>query len=133
MLRNGGFLAVAAAVRSSTVGAQAARYNGDPDHREIRYGLLGDIRRAGGLGKRELWERVASFILEFNREGARRHASKIRSSLIRNSELDSFEALLEHLPPDVPAGSVLCAFSASLPGKPVAPEVEQAAAQTVSA
>jgi hypothetical protein len=132
MLRNGGFLAVAAAVRSSTVGAQAARYNGDPDHREIRYGLLGDIRRAGALGKRELWERVAAFILEFNREGVRRHASKIPSALIRASELDSFEALLGHLPSNVPAGSILCAFSACLPGTAVAPKVEQVA-QTISA
>lgn len=40
MLHHPGFLAVAAAVRSSTVGAQAMRYNGIPEHREIRYGLL---------------------------------------------------------------------------------------------
>src|SRR5579863_908221 len=46
-LRNPGFLAVAAALRSSTFAAQAARHNGKPNPREVRYGLLNEVRRAG--------------------------------------------------------------------------------------
>src|SRR5262249_37870816 len=60
-LSNPGFQAVAAAVRSSTVGAQGARHSGKPDHREIRYGLLTDIRQAGLSGTRELLETVFCF------------------------------------------------------------------------
>jgi hypothetical protein len=116
ILRNPGFKAVAAAIRSSTVGAQGSRHNGKPDHREIRYGLLSELRRAGSLGRQELLERIFSFISAFNQEGARRRSSGLPSMQIQSHELESFAALLEGLPARVPVGSVLCGVSSCLPG-----------------
>ncbi len=133
LLLNPGFLAIASAVRSATVGAQAARHNGDADHREIRYGLFSQIRIAASLGKRELWNRIASFVAEFNREGARRRLCRIPSAAIRRDELDAFASLLERLPRRVPAGSVLCALSACLPHTTAAPESDQPGVKAISA
>lgn len=133
LLQNPGFLAVASAVRSSTVGAQVARRNGDADHREIRYGLLSEITRAGLIGKRELAELIACFIAGFNREGVRRRLCRIRSAAIRNEELGAFASLLEGLPSSVPVGSVLCAISTCLPHATLTPELDQPPVQAIPA
>jgi hypothetical protein len=133
ILTNPGFQAVAAAIRSSTVGAQAARHNGKPDHRELRYGLLSEIRRAGSLGRRELLERIFSFISAFNQEGARRRSAGLRSMRIRDQELWAFRALLEGLPVSEPVGSLLCGISTCLPGTAGAAEVEPTIVQAISA
>jgi len=94
-LGNSGLLAIAAAVRSSTVGAQAARHNGKPDHREIRYGLFSGILRAGFLGRGELLAEVSSFVAGFNREAIRRRAKGLPSAHIRDGEMEAFAAVLD--------------------------------------
>jgi hypothetical protein len=128
-----GFRAVAAALRSSTVGAQAARHRGISDHRHIRYGLLAEIRRSAALGKREFSERVAAFAADFNHEGIRRRASKIRSMSLDDAEIESFHALLGRLPASAPLGSMLCGFAACLPGLPVVAAPEDWELQSISA
>jgi hypothetical protein len=133
ILANPGFLAIAAAIRSSTVGAQAARHNGHVDHRQICYGLLSELRRAGGLGVRELWDRMTPFIAGFNREAARRRAARIRSMNIQDAELAAFGSLLDRTRSGVPVASLLCGFSACLPGASAARELEPTAVQSASA
>ncbi len=98
VIRDPGFLAVAAAIRGATVGAQAARHSGRIDHREICYGLFADIRRAGLSGRRELLATVSSFVSSFNREATRRHALGLRAACIQSSELEAFAGLLGRLP-----------------------------------
>ncbi len=124
LMRNPGLLAVAAAVRGATVGAQAARHNGRLDHREIRYGLLSDIRRAGLLGRDELLATVSAFVSSFNVETARRHAMGLRAARIQNDEMEAFAKLLERLPSNVAAGSLLCGLASCLRSKISAAEVE---------
>jgi hypothetical protein len=133
MLRNPGFLAIAAAIRSSTVGAQAARYRGRFQHREIRYGLFGEVRRAGSIGVTKLIDRVVSFIAEFNREGAIRRGMGLRSSRIQNGELEAFGAALQRMPFTIRAGSLLCGFSACIPGTAAAVQNESEIVQAISA
>jgi hypothetical protein len=122
-LENSGFLAIAAAVRSATVGAQAARYNGKPDHREIRYGLFSGILRAGLLGSRELLAAVSSFVSGFNRESIRRRARGLPSSHIRAGEMDAFAVLIDRLPSKV-AGSLLCGLASCVRADSPPTEIE---------
>jgi hypothetical protein len=133
MLRNPGFLAVAAAVRSSTFGAQAARHNGRTDQRETQYGLLSEIRRAGLSGTRELLATVSSFVSNFNREAARRRASGLGAAQIQDGEIEAFANLLERLPPNLPAGSVLGGFASCLRRDNAAVDVEPEMAEAISA
>jgi hypothetical protein len=95
ILDNPGFIAVAAAVRSATVGAQGVRHMGNVSHREIRYGLLSDIRRVGLVGKRELASVVSEFIAGFNAESVRRHRAGTPSSRVQNAEISAFTDLLD--------------------------------------
>jgi hypothetical protein len=133
ILRNPGFLAVAAAIRSSTVGAQAAHYHSRAGHREIRYGLLADIRRADSLGRRDLLGRVSAFINAFNQEGIRRRAAGLRAMQINNAEWGEFAALIEHLSAGAPAGPLLCGFSTCLPGTTDSSKSEPMVIQAASA
>jgi hypothetical protein len=133
ILHNPGFLAAAAAVRSSTVGAQGARRNGRVDHREIRYGLLSDIHRADSLGRPQLLQEVFSFIASFNREGLRRRAAGVPSRLIENKEIRTFAALAERLPVHTRLGSLLCGIAVCRTGAAVTTESEPAQAQVVPA
>jgi hypothetical protein len=116
LLRNRGFQAVSAAIRGSTVAAQAARHNGKPDHREIRYGLLSEIRRAGESGRYEFLKETRSFIAKFNQEGAERRSAGLRFAQIHNAELEAFQALVEELPETMPVAPMLCIASTCLPG-----------------
>ena len=111
ILRDSGFLAVAAALRSSTFAAQAVRHHGKPHHREIRYGLLNEIRRAGLLGKSELLAVIKLFVTAFNQEASSRHRSGLRAARIQDAEWKAFEVLLRGCPADVPVGSLLCALA----------------------
>ena len=131
-LSNPGFQAVAAAIRSSTVGAQGARHSGKPDHREIRYGLLADIRRAGLSGTRELLETVFSFVHSFNREAARRRTMGIASMQIRDYELEAFQLLAAQLPAGSPLASILCGIAACLPGSAAANQPRPELAEAMS-
>jgi hypothetical protein len=124
ILRNRGFVAVAAAVRSATVGAQAARSNGKPGHREIRYGLLSGLRQAGLVGPRELLAAVSCFVSEFNREAARRRCMGLASSHIQNSEMDSFAALLERSDSHASFGPLLCGLASCIRSERAVTEVE---------
>jgi hypothetical protein len=90
-----GFAAVAGAVRSATFGAQGGRRRGDSDHREIRYGLLPHIRRAGYLGKHELLAVISEFISSFNSESIRRRRGGVRGSEIRGEELVAFSRIVD--------------------------------------
>lgn len=67
LLRSQGFRAVSAAIRASTLGAQALRNQGRLDFRDVRYGLLADLRRAGSLGREALLRRIAVFIWDYMR------------------------------------------------------------------
>jgi hypothetical protein len=133
ILRNHGFLAVVAAVRSSTVGAQAARRNGKPEHREVHYGLLGEIRRASLLERRELLRCVSSFVSSFNRETAKRHAMGLRAARIQDGEMDAFAALVERLPSSAVAGSLICGIASCVRSETPATEAEPELAQAISA
>jgi hypothetical protein len=133
ILGNPGFQAVSAAIRSSTLGAQAARHYGKPDHREIRYGLLSEMRRAGESSRCDLLKRAYSFISVFNEEGMRRRSAGVRSAEIENREMEAFRALVEGLPAGVPLGSLLCGVAACLPGRAPAGNVRPQLPHAISA
>ena len=114
MLRNPGFLAIAAAIRSATVGAQAARRNGRADHREVRYGLISNIGRSGLMGKNELAAMISSFVFSFNAEGTRRRAMGLASSQIQSREMEAFAAQLARFPSEKSPASLLCGFAACI-------------------
>jgi len=132
IFRNPGFQAVSAAIRSSTVGAQAARHSGKLDHREIRYGLLSEVRRAGESGRYEFLKQTFSFISKFNQEGIERRCAGLRFAQIRSEELDAFRTLVEELPASVPVASVLCIAASCFPGT-AAEEVQTQTLQAISA
>jgi hypothetical protein len=127
---NSGLLAIAAAVRSSTVGAQAARRNGKPEHREIRYGLFSSILRAGLLGRGELLEAVSTFVSGFNREAFRRRAKGLPSAHIREGEMEAFAGLVGRLPSKV-AGSLLCGLASCVRADSLPVEVVSEPVQAV--
>lgn len=133
LLRNPGFEAVSAAIRSATVGAQAARHSGKVDHREIRYGLLSEIRRAGESGKYALLKETLWFISRFNREGTERRSAGIPSAQIRSEEQEAFRTLVEQLPASVPLASILCVAATCFPGTVNAEEEQPKTLQAVSA
>jgi len=133
LLRHPGFLAVAGALRGSTIGAQAARHNGRVDHREVRYGLLTELRRADKSRKPELARAVSAFISSFNAESLRRRNSGLRAARIKNSELDGFLAAIERLPERVPAASILCAVVGCLPVRAPAASSESLSIEAISA
>lgn len=107
-LRNPGFLAVAAALRVSTLGAQSARHNGRVDHREIRYALFSDLLRAN---QRDLPRRVSDFVESFNAESSRRHKMGLPAARITQQELDACLSAMEHLPRRVAAAALLCSIA----------------------
>lgn len=75
MLKDAGFQAIASAVRRATVAAQARKAR-KLEYREIRYGLLPDLRRASQLNdKKALMIAVAEFIDVYNAENGRRTES----------------------------------------------------------
>jgi hypothetical protein len=113
-LRNPGFLAVAAALRSSTFAAQAARHNGKSNPREVRYGLLNGIRHAGLLGRRELSAAVSSFVSDFNQEATTRNRTGLRAAHIQNAEMEAFATLMERWPSKVSPGSLLCGLASCI-------------------
>jgi hypothetical protein len=132
MLQDPGTVAVSAAIRSSTVGAQAARRQGRVDHRDIRYGLLSDIQRAEIFGRQRFLEQIFAFIAAFNREGARRRAAGLKARVIEIGELNAFAATVERLPANAPAGAVVCGLATCFPAT-AAVEAEPSLAGVASA
>lgn len=126
---NPGLLAVAAAIRGSTFGAQAARHSGKHDHREIRYGLLSGIRRAALSGRRELLDLVSSFVSGFNREAVRRRARGIPSMRVQDGEMEAFTAFLGSAPSSAVAGALLCGLASCVRTDGVAADVESELSQ----
>ncbi|MBI2527308.1 MAG: hypothetical protein HYV93_15145 [Candidatus Rokubacteria bacterium] len=112
VLGDPGFQAVAAAVRRATVGAQGQKAMGIPDHREIRYDLLHELRRKRSMpGVAPLMETVADFVSRYNSENARRREMGKRRvpRNVTTEEFSGFAALVErHGSPLV--GALLCAF-----------------------
>ena len=116
-LEAAGFAAVAGAVRSATFGAQGGRRRGDSHHREIRYGLLLDIRRAGYLGKHELLSVISRFVSSFNRESIRRRGMGVRGSEIREGEIAGFSRIVDQAPNANLVAALLCGVSSSRRGE----------------
>ncbi|MCC7103687.1 MAG: hypothetical protein IT307_00965 [Chloroflexi bacterium] len=110
ILDDEGFRAVAAAVRRATVSAQSLKANGQ-DHREIRYGLLPELRRASELPTDEpLLSAVAEFISLYNAENARRRETRHAAPRnVTTEELRAFTLLLDDYHAAV-VGKLLCAF-----------------------
>ena len=111
VLNDPGFQAVAAAIRSSTVSAQAQKAMNRPDYREIRYDLLPDVRRKSSLpGNAPLIQILADFISKYNVENARRRELKKPAPRnITTDEFSSLVALIEDHKASI-VGPMLCAF-----------------------
>lgn len=129
ILEDPGFQAVATAVRRATVSAQILKAQ-KQDHREIRYGLLHELRRTRELpGNEPFMTTVAEFISLYNAENARRH--ELRRPAPRNvttEELTSFTRLVDEYGASI-VGALLCAFgTCRVPG-----QVEPAGADTAEA
>jgi hypothetical protein len=122
-----GFRAVSAAIRASTLGAQARRNQGLLDFREVRYGLLAELRRAGSIGRESLMQRMAAFIGEYNAETARRLSRGVPALRIVDSEWEEFRSRIEGLPGHIAAAELLAALAACIPcaGVSRAPESEK--------
>lgn len=116
ILSDGGFRAVAAAVRNATVGAQImkarVREGLAKDHREIRYGLLPDLRRASQLSDNKAFlVEVAKFVDLYNAENARRQEMTGRPWHARVSadDLLAFTRLVDAYGASI-VGALLCAY-----------------------
>ncbi len=111
VLNDPGFQAVAAAIRSSTVSAQAQKAMNRPDYREIRYDLLPELRRKSSLpGNAPLIQTLADFVAKYNLENARRR--ELNKSAPRNITTDEFSSLvtlIENHKASI-VGPMLCAF-----------------------
>jgi hypothetical protein len=132
ILRNPGFLAVAAAIRSSTLSAQAARHNGKL-RREIRYGLLAEIRQAGLVGGQELRGVISSFVSSFNGEGARLWARGLRAASIHETELTQFAGAVGQSRSAATASALLIGLASCRRSQSTVAEVEAEMAQAVPA
>jgi hypothetical protein len=127
LLHSRGFRAVSAAIRASTLGAQALRNQGRLDFREVRYGWLADIRRTGPVGREALLKLIAVFIGAYNAETARRLSRGIPALKILDSEWAEFRLRMDDLPADLAPAGLLVALAACIPslGTARAPEVEE--------
>src|SRR5262245_15316355 len=97
VLRNPGFRAVAAAVRASTVGAQADRSRGPT------------IAKSGTVSSRNSGVRLLWGGITFWRTSSpssphsiKKQAAGVRAMRIQDRELEAFRSQAEHLAPDVP-------------------------------
>jgi hypothetical protein len=126
ILDNPGFKATADAVRRATVSAQSLKSMGK-DHREIRYGLLAELRRTNSLPGDAFVRCVGDFVSKYNSENARRQEmKKPRPATITTDQLAAFVLLVEqHGAPLV--GSLLAAYaSCRKPDDTDAPNLEAA-------
>jgi len=130
LLRQPGFLAVAAALRGATIGAQAARHYGRDDHREIRYGLLSDLRRAP---RRDTGRIISTFIDAFNAESLRRHRAGLRAARIAGQELEGCLSAMERLPARLSPAGLLCAMAGCRPADAAAARSQERNAEAIPA
>jgi hypothetical protein len=112
ILDDDGFQAVAAAVRRATVNAQTLKSQGK-DHREIRYGLLPELRRTRELpGDKSFLTALADFVSLYNAENSRRaEATRGRpwAARISTEQFAAFTRLVDTNHADV-VGALLCAY-----------------------
>lgn len=110
ILDDDGFRAVAAAVRRATVSAQTLKSRGE-DHREIRYGLLPDLRRARELPTNApFMTAIAEFISLYNAENARRRETKHQAPAnVTTEQLLALTRLVDTHGASI-IGALLCAY-----------------------
>jgi len=111
VLNDTGFQAVAAAIRSATVSAQAQKAMNRSDYREIRYDLLPELRRKSSLpGNAPLVQAISEFISKYNFENARR--LELNKSAPRNVTTEEFSSLVTLIDTHHAAtvGPMLCAY-----------------------
>src|SRR5262249_36361894 len=113
-------------------GAQGGRRHGDSHHREIRYCLLLDIRRAGHVGKHELLSVISQFVSSFNRESIRRRGAGVRGSEIRDGEIGGFSRIVDQAPNANLVAALLCGVSSSRRGETSGVEKVAEMVQTAS-
>jgi hypothetical protein len=114
IINNSGFKAVAAAIRSATVSAQAMKSMGTRDYREIRYDLLPELRRKRKLpGVGPFLEAVTDFIAAHNTESARRMEQGKSTGIKRvtSEDMESFADLLLGQKNASVLGAMLCAYA----------------------
>lgn len=113
IINNVGFKAVAAAIRSATVSAQAMK-SAKKEYREIRYDLLPELRRKRSLpGVGPFLESVSDFIARYNAESARRLEQEKRTGIKRvtSEDMESFTQLLLEQKDASVLGAMLCAYA----------------------
>ena len=76
---------------------------------------------------------ISSFVSEFNRETARRHAAGLRAARIQDGEMEAFAALVERLPSSAAVGSLVCALASCVRGEVHAADAEPELARAISA
>ena len=118
ILEDKGFQDVAAAVRQATVSAQSLKAEGK-DHREIRYGLLPELRRARELpGNAPFLTAVAEFLSLFNAENARRsELAHRRMWRVPAERFAAFTRLVDEHGANV-VGALLCAYGTCTDRRP---------------
>jgi hypothetical protein len=110
ILDDPGFEAIADAVRKATVSAQSLKTMGK-DHREIRYGLLADIRRTLTLPGDAFVRCIGDFVSKYNSENARRQEmKKPRPPSITTDQLAAFVRVVEQQGAPL-VGSLLAAYA----------------------
>jgi hypothetical protein len=102
------------------------------EHREIRYGLLSEIKRTDH-NRNGLLAMVESLIATFNQETARRRTAGVKAVRIQESELQAFRSALARVPSVTPVGSLLVGIAACLPVAAAAEETPSAAEQATVA
>jgi hypothetical protein len=111
VLANPGFKAVAAAVRSSTVNAQAQKAMNRPEYREIRYDLIPELKRKSSLsGNEPLVHAISEFVSSYNVENARRR--ELGKPAPRNVTTEEFESPIQIIEVNRASiiGPMLCAY-----------------------
>lgn len=134
ILSNPGFRAVADAIRSATVKAQAisaqAKKTGRrSDYREVRYDLLPELRRKRTLpGIGPFLETLGEFIASYNAESARRLELEKRTGIRRvtTEEWSAFVELLGRQKDASIIGALLCAYASCREPREPSPDVERA-------
>jgi len=132
MLSNSGFRAVADAIRSATVkaqaiNAQAKRVGRRSDYRDVRYDLLPELRRKRSLpGVGPFLEALGEFITSYNAESARRLELEKRTGIRRvtTEEWSAFVELMSRQKDASIIGALLCAYASCREPREPSPDVE---------